>query len=87
MGNQQIHKKFSDEQVIAIMENYLAREITAKEAMAKLELQRSQFFNLAAKYRDGSNNFTIKHKGNAGNRKISEDTSSLILVELKKEKN
>lgn len=86
MGNQQIHKKFSDEQVIAIMENYLAREITAKEAMAKLELQRSQFFNLAAKYRDGSNNFTIKHKGNAGNRKISEDTSSLILVELKKEK-
>jgi len=86
MGNQQIHKKFSDEQVIAILENHLAKEISAKEAMAKLELKRSQFFNLAAKYRDGSDNFTIKHKGNAGNRKISEDTSSLILKELKKEK-
>src|SRR3990167_9148801 len=86
MGNQQINKKFSDEQVIAILENHLAKEISAKEAMAKLELKRSQFFNLAAKYRDGSDNFTIKHKGNAGNRKISEDTSSLILKELKKEK-
>lgn len=86
MGNQQIHKKFSDEQVIAILENYLAKEISAKEAMAKLELKRSQFFNLASKYRDGSDNFTIKHKGNAGNRKISESTVSLILKELKKEK-
>lgn len=86
MGNQQIHKKFSNEQVIAILENYLAKEISAKEAMAKLELKRSQFFNLASKYRDGPDNFTIKHKGNAGNRKISKDTSSLILAELKKEK-
>lgn len=86
MGNQQIHKKFSDEQVIAILENYLAKEISAKEAMAKLELKKSQFFNLASKYRDGLDSFTIKHKGNAGNRKISEDTSSLILKELKKEK-
>lgn len=86
MSNQQIHKKFSDEQVIAILENYLTKEISAKEAMAKLELGRSQFFNLASRYRDGSDNFTVKHKGNAGNRKISKDASSLILKELKKEK-
>ena len=86
MGNQQIHKKFSDEQVIAILENYLAKEISAKEAMAKLELKRSQFFNLAAKYRDGSDNFTIKHKGNSGNRKISGEIERAILKEPKKEK-
>ena len=86
MGNQQIHKKFSDEQVIAILENYLAKEITTKEAMSKLELRRSQFFNLAARYRDGSDNFTIKHKGNAGNRKISDGIERVILKELKKEK-
>ena len=86
MGNQQIHKRFSDEQVIAILENYLAKEITAKEAMAKLELKRSQFFNLASRYRDGSGNFTIKHQGNNGNRKISEESKKAILVELKKEK-
>lgn len=86
MGNQQIHKRLVKEQVVAILENYLAKEISAKEAMVKLELKRSQFFNLASKYRDGLANFTIKHKGNAGNRKIPEDMSSLILAELKKEK-
>ena len=86
MGNQQIHKKFSNEQVVAILENYLAKEITAKEAMEKLELKRSQFFNLAADYRDSAKDFSIKHKGNPGNRRISEDTTSLIIKELKKEK-
>ena len=86
MGNQQIHKKFSDEQVIAILENYLAKEISAKEAMAKLELKRSQFFNLVSRYRDSSKNFTIKHRGNSGNRKISNEAETAILKELKKEK-
>lgn len=86
MSNQQIHKKFSDEQVIAILENYLAKEMTTKEAMAKLEVKRSQFFNLAARYRDGSEEFTIKHKGNDGNRKISDEVEAAILGELGKEK-
>lgn len=86
MGSQQIHKKFSDEQVIAILENYLAKEISAKEAMAKLEIKRSQFFNLASRYRNGSEKFTIRHKGNDGNRKISAEVETAILEELKKEK-
>lgn len=86
MGNQQIHKKFSDEQVIAILENYLAKEISAKEAMEKLELRKSQFYNLAVNYQDGSRNFTIKHKGNHGNRRISEKAESAIVAELRSEK-
>jgi hypothetical protein len=86
MGNQQIHKRFSDEQVTAILENYLAGEISVKEAMAKLELKRSQFFNLASRYRTASENFTVKHQGNGGNRKISRETETAILDELKKEK-
>lgn len=86
MGNQQIHKKFSDEQVIAILENYLAKELSAKEAMAKLELQRSQFFHLAARYRVGAENFTVKHQGNPGNRRISKEIETAILDELQKEK-
>lgn len=86
MSKQQIHKKFSDEQVIAILENYLAKELSSKEAMAKLELKRSRFFNLVSEYRDGSKSFTIKHKGNPGNRKISDKIEGAILNELAKEK-
>lgn len=86
MDNQQIHKRFSEEQVIAILENYLAKEISAKEAMAKLEVKRSQFFNLASRYRNGSENFTVKHQGNNGNRRISAEIKEAILKELAKEK-
>lgn len=86
MSNQQISKRFSDEQVSAILENYLSGEVSVKEALILLALKRSQFFNLVAKYRDNATEFTIKHQGNEGNRKISETAEAAILVELKKEK-
>jgi len=86
MGKQQIHKRFSDEQVIAILENYLAGEISSKESWCKLEIGRSRFFDLVAQYRNHSEKFTIKHKGNEGNRRISDDLETVILQELEKEK-
>lgn len=86
MSNQQVHKRLSKEQVIAIFENYFAKEIRAKEAMENLELKKSQFFNLAAQYQDNSDDFDIKHKGNGGNRKISDETEKAIIEELKSEK-
>lgn len=86
MNKEQIHKRLSGEQVIAIMENYLAKEINAKEAMANLGLARSQFFNLASRYKKGLENFSISHKGNNGNRKISDEAEEAILAELKSEK-
>jgi hypothetical protein len=86
MSNQQIHKRLSEEQVVAVLENYLAKEIKAEEAMDNLKLKRSQFFNLASHYKNGSNGFSIGHKGNAGNRKISEKAEQAILKELKSEK-
>lgn len=86
MRNQQVHKRLSKEQVIAIFENYFAKEIRAKEAMEILGLKKSQFFNLAAQYRDNSSDFDIKHKGNDGNRKISKDAETAIIEELKSEK-
>lgn len=86
MGNQQIHKRLAKEQVIAILENYLAKEISAKEARENLGLKKSQFFNLASRYKNSANNFTIKHKGNRGNRGLSGAAKQAILMELKAEK-
>lgn len=86
MSNQQIHKRLSEEQAIAILENYLAKEIKADKAMEAIGLKRSQFFNLASQYKNSSKNFNIKHKGNKGNRRISNDNEMEILQELKIEK-
>lgn len=86
MSNQQIHKRLSKEQVIAILENYLSGELKAKEAMENLGLKKSQFFNLASQYQNKSDDFDIKHKGNDGNRKISQKAEKKILKELAEDK-
>ncbi|MDP2789422.1 MAG: hypothetical protein Q8O46_05295 [bacterium] len=86
MSNQQIHKRLSSDQVVAILENYLAGEVKAREAMKLLELKKSQFFNLVSLYKNGREDFEIKHKGNSGNRKISAKAEEKILAELGEEK-
>lgn len=86
MSNQQIHKRLSEEQVITILENYLAKEVGAKEAMTNLGLKRSQFFNLTSQYKNNPDKFNLEHRGNNGNRRISGEAEAKILRELKSEK-
>lgn len=85
MGNQQIHKRLVKEQVVAILENYLAKEISVKEAMESLELKKTQFFCLAAKYKNGVKDFDIEYKRREAH-KISNKAEQAILIELKAEK-
>jgi len=85
MGNQ-IHKRLVKEQVITILENYLAKEISAKEAQENLGLKRSRFFVLVAKYKNSSIDFDIEYRRIGATRKISEATEKAIINELKKEK-
>ncbi len=87
MSKEQLHKRLSKEQVIAILENYLADEIKAKEAMENLGLKKSQFFNLASGYKKGKKDFDITCKRNRVNRCVPEKTEQAILAELKLEKN
>jgi len=86
MSNQQIHKRLIREQVITILENYLAGEIKTNEACSNLGIKRSRFFKLLSAYRNNPDDFDIKHKGNEGNRGISSVAETKILVELKEEK-
>lgn len=86
MSNQQIHKRLSEEQVIAVLENYLAGEIKAKDARENLGVRKSQFFKLASEYKNNPDNFSVKHRGNKGNRRISYDDEKKILKELEEDK-
>lgn len=86
MSKQQIHKRLSREQVIAIFENYFNKEIRAKAAMENLGLKKSQFFNLAANYEEDPDNFDVKFKRDYANRRIPEKAEDKILKELKAEK-
>jgi hypothetical protein len=71
MNNQQIHKRLSKEQVIAVLENYLSGEIKIDGACLNLGIKRARFFKLLSLYKNKPDSFDIKRKGNDGNRKIS----------------
>lgn len=86
MGNQQIHKRLVKEQVIAILENYLAKEIYAKEAIENLGVKRSRFFKLLSAYRDKTSEFNIEYVRKKSGHKISDKAEKAILDELKAEK-
>jgi hypothetical protein len=86
MGNKQLHKRLVKEQVMTILENYLAKEITAKEARESLGLKRSRFFLLVAKYKDSSTDFDLEYKRTISTHKISADAEEKILTELEAEK-
>lgn len=81
-----MHKRLSKEQVVAILENYLAREIKAGDARKNLGVSKTHFFRIIADYKSNPDNFEIKHKGNSGNRKIPESSKKKIIKELEKEK-
>lgn len=86
MSKEQLHKRLSKEQVITILENYLSKEIRRKDACLNLGIGKSRFFKLLSQYKNDSDTFTIKHKGNDGNRSISEKIEKTIVAELKDEK-
>lgn len=81
-----MNKRLSNEQVIAVVENYLSKEIRRKDACLNLGIGKSRFFKLLSQYKNDPDNFTIKHKGNDGNRSVSEKIERAIVTELKEEK-
>lgn len=71
---------------MAILENYLAKEIKAREAMNNLGLKKSQFFHLVSKYKNSNKDFKIEYGRNISNNKVTTETETAIIAELKSEK-
>lgn len=87
MSKPQLHRRLTEEQVKAILENYVSGEISATNAREALGLKRSWFFDLVKAYRNDPDGFTAKPpKKDNGYLKISAETEKLIIKELKKEK-
>lgn len=84
---QQLHKRFSEDQIQTIMESYLNGEITVAATLENLGLKRARFFRLLKAYRDNPDTFTIipPPRDNKYLR-ISDQTEKLIIQELEKEK-
>ena len=85
MSNQQIHKRLDEQTVAVILERYLAKEISSKEAMQYLGVQRSRFFEILKSYQDNIDEFTLEYH-RASPKKISDESEEQIRAELEKEK-
>ena len=81
----QLHKKFNDDQVKAILRNYHEGQMTREHAQELLGVGKSRFFTLLQQYRAHPTSMSIEYQRKAIGR-ISAETDQIIRQELKREK-
>lgn len=83
---EQLHRKFLDDQVKALLERYVSKEIKINYILEILGIKRRRFFELVKDYRKNPENFSISYRRKKSNRKIGEKIERNIIKELSKEK-
>lgn len=82
----QIHTNFTDEQVKALFERYLKKEIKRIHVCEVLGIKSRRFFTLLSIYRGDQKNFTITYRRKKATRKINPMVEQNMLKELRTEK-
>lgn len=82
----QIHKRFGDSDVKALLKKYVKKEIERKYIEDILGIKRRRFCELVKSYKDNPDTFTIEYKRKKPTRKIDKKVEKNILTELKTEK-
>jgi hypothetical protein len=83
---EQLHKRFSSQEVIEILERYLSKEIGVKEGLALLKIKRRRFFDLLKEYQKEPGNFSVEYQRKKVTHQLDELTDKKIVKELAKEK-
>lgn len=86
MSKSQIHKRLSTDQVKSIIQKYVAGELKAKEAIAYLEVGRTRFYQLLARYEEDPTTFALDYVRSKPSRRLDPAIEGNILKELKIEK-
>ena len=80
---EQIHKKFTDEQVKDLMQRYLNGELKRQHVQEILNIGPTRFFALLKKYRENPEGFTLAYRRSGKTRSIDPKIEKNILKELK----
>ena len=81
-----IYNRLSKEQVFTILDSYLAKTISGREAYSKLGIRKTQFFSLIKRYRVEGKNMDLIPKRSYDGHRIDANAEEKILSELKKER-
>lgn len=79
---EQLHKRFTDDQVKDMIRRYINQEIERKYIQSVLGISKSHFFRLVGEYRDNPENFSIQYAREAPTRGIDPEIEDNILREL-----
>ncbi len=83
---EQLHKRFTDEQIKEFMRRYLNKELKRPYLLEILGIKKSRFAVLVKEYSSNPDKFTISYQRKAATRKIAPAIEQNILKELKTEK-
>lgn len=84
---QQLHKKFTNEQVKDLMKRYINGEIERKYLQEVFGIKKTRFFALVGHYKSNPDNFSIQYIRANATRSIAKDVETNILKELTIDKN
>lgn len=83
---EQLHKRFSNEQIKDLMQRYLNKELKREHIQQVLKIKRRQFFKLLQEYRKNPESFSVQYVRNQKTRSIDPAIEKNILKELKSTK-
>ena len=86
MSKQQLHKRFTTEQVKIILQWHCDKSLDAAGAMERLAIGERQFFKLLKDYRKNPEMFSIEYPHREAHNHLSDDVDIVIRQELEKEK-
>ena len=83
---EQLHKRFTNEQVKDLMQRYVKKELKREHIEQVLKIKRRQFFKLLKEYRHNPGTFSIQYDRQVKTRSIDPAIEKNILKELKQTK-
>lgn len=86
MSKQQLHKRFTADQVKIILQWYCDKAIDLKGARERLEISEQHFFRLLKNYKEHSATFSIQYPHREAHNRLEQKTDDAIRFELEKEK-
>ena len=76
---EQLHKRFTDNQIKDLIRRYIAQEIQRKYVQLILGISKSHFFQLVSRYRGDPEKFSIQYTREAPTRGIDPEIEDNIL--------
>lgn len=83
---QQLHKRFTTQEIKSLLDKYLNKEIPRKYVETILNIKKAHFFRILKQYKSNPNIFSVDYSRTTPCRKINNKTEQFILDELKEQK-